>query len=566
MLRPSGAPAMLAIIAMSMAIVAPFIIRGVPFPSVNSGHDLAFQRLILEGLASNAWRGILPPIWFFDGYAGLGSPAPIFYGPGAFVPALALHRLGIEADPALALSMAAARVVGAIGMFAWLARSGASPAAAVVAAAIMALFPYNALNSPLIAFRYAETMAIGLLPWLFVAADRAMAATGGARAPYVLPIAVLFGAMAMTHLQQTLIAALVLPAWVLLRRGAAPAVLTCLGGVIGAGLAAWLLLPAISMRGLIHEAAWGFSGLMRAMSLFGPWLTGLIFEAEPSRWNTWPFWATLYLGWLLAMGLGMGALLSRVPDAAGRLAAWFTLLLALTMVPPLVWLFPHLPVLVNLQFPWRHMSILGVFAGLTGASLWASGRRPRWFIRCILVVLAGQLAWPWASLAFPPSVVAAHPHLFLQFREDDPAPTIQRPYLGAYEYLPATAIRSRFDWINVMAPPEPLAAICAREPCAELDRSIPGRLRVRLDGNPDGQLLPHFHWPGMTCTGCRLALDERTGLIRAWTSEGGSGTAVIQVAPLRPQLIGMAISGASLLLVAALGLLTLLPRRRINPA
>ncbi len=553
--------AIIALLGLSFATMAPHLLLGVPLFALNSGHDAMFHFEILAWLGEEPWRGPLPPIWFFNASTGLGAPPAVFYGVGAYLPALLFQALGLDADRALSLTLALARAAGVLGVAVWARRRGAGWDGAVVAAAIYTLLPSTLLNSAFIGVRYPETVAIGLLPWVLLLADRA-----GRGVAYLLPVALGFGLLAITHLQTTLLAALVLPAWVLATRGRAASGWLMLGGAFGACLAAWLLLPALTLRGLINEGGWNAATRMAELVLFGPWL----FEGWAEQPQSWPFWATLYAAWAIGTGLGlaglglagMGAAGPAVPPPAGaRMAAAFALMLGLSMVPPLAWAWPHVPLLVNVQFPWRHLPLLGLFAGLSAAGLCAAGAWPRRGIAALVLVMAAGLALPWAERLLPPPVFAAHQALLLHFPADRAAAAAERAAADYTppEYLPAGAMASGFDWDGQDARRAALATICAEQPCAVLDRSRPGQLRLALPP-AGGILLPHFFWPGLVCTGCDLALDARTGLIRATPRPGAAAEAVVRVAALPAQWAGIALSAAALALWGSLALWRL--RRR----
>ena len=529
-------------VALCMAASAAQLLRGLPLAGLNSAHDAGFHLIMLKALAEEAWRGLLPPLWFFAPAAGLGSPAPVFYGFGSYLPALALLRLGVEPDMALSAVVALARVAGALGVLLWAGRHGAGAAAAVVAAGVWLLFPFSLLHGPLIGFRYADTLALSILPWLLLAADRPM--PPGRRLAAVPLMALGYAALAVTHLPQTILAALILPAWVGLTRGWRCGLVVVLGGLLGAALASWFLLPAALLRPLINEAGWMAPALMARTSLFGPALFG---EALRSPFS--PFWAILYISW--ALGLGMALLgmarpgaMPPTPRAAARAAA----LLCLTMVPPLTWLWPHLPIIVYVQLPWRQMGWLALMAGMVAAGLWMAGAR-----RLVVLMLAGMalfLLYPWADRLLPSRLAAAHQDSLVRYPASyDPALFRTAFYTDfmVREYIPSAALRSGLDWTGHTERRAILARICAAEPCAELDRSMPGQPRAVLrPGASAGELLPIFHWPGQRCEGCRLELDPATGLARAWLLPGAGPEVAISVVALPAQRLGLAISAAAL--------------------
>jgi len=517
-----------------LAVAAMHVLRGMPLPGWNSGYDAGFHIVMLTNLAQEPWRGVLPPLWFFEATAGLGSPAPVFYGPGAYLPALALLGLGMAPDAALSAVLALARILGAVGVALWVARRGASAGGSAVAGAIWLLFPASLLHGPLMGFRYAETVAVGLLPWLLLAADRAMP-PGRRRIPILL-IALGYGALAITHLQQTLLAALFIPAWVAATRGVRAGCMVMLGGMLGAALAGWFLLPAALLRPLINEGGWNAAARMAQMALFSGAGGGPVAAS----------WAMLYLSW--ALGLGF-ALAGMARPGGGAACARFAALLCLTMVPPLTWLWPHLPIIVYVQFPWRHMPWLALMSGCVAAGLWMEGGRARRMVMLVLAGMAPLLLYPWADRLLSGGAAMAYRDALLQYpAERDPA-RFRQPFYTEFmppEYMPAAAIQTGLDWQDQDARRAILARICAARPCASLDRSSAGPPRAVLQQG-EAVLLPLFHWPGLRCAGCELSLDIATGLARARLLPGRAPLVVISAAPLPVQHLGLVISAAALL-------------------
>jgi hypothetical protein len=525
-----------------LAVAAMHMLRGVPLPGWNSGYDAGFHVVMLTSLAEEAWRGPLPPLWFFGATAGLGSPAPVFYGPGAYLPALAMLGLGMTPDAALSATLALARVVGTLGVAVWAARRGASPGGAAVAGAVWLLFPASLLHGPLMGFRYAETVAVGLLPWLLLSADRDMP-PGRAVAP-VLLIALGYGLLAVTHLQQTLLAALIIPAWVALTRGFRVGFMVVLGGMLGAALAAWFLLPAALLRPLINEGGWNAATRMAEMALFGPGTGG---AAAIS-------WAMLYLSWAVGAAFAVAGLRRRPALHGAGSAARFALVVCLTMAPPLTWLWPQLPIIVFVQFPWRHMPWLAAMAGLVAAGLWMAGGRGRPAVMLVLAGLALLLLYPWADRLLPPGLAAAHRDALLQYPATSDAGRFRQPFYAEFmppEYLTAAAIRSGLDWQDQDRRRAILAEICAARPCATLERETPGQPRTWLRPG-EVALLAILYWPGLRCAGCELELDPATGLARARLLPGAEALVTISVAALPVQCLGLAISAAALLAALAL--------------
>ena len=513
---------LISLVSIVSAVALTHLLLGVP----HNGHDTTFHLGTLAWLEAEPWRGVLPPLWLHQPFGDLGGPVPAFYGTAGYLPALALLALGTDLDMALSFGLALSRVAAGLGVALWLRDQGYWPAAA--GATFFVMFPFNFSVGPFIAFRYAEAMAFGLLPWLLLAADRPI----GRAAPRILMIGLCFAWLAMTHLISTILMAMILPAWVFLRRGRHSALVVVAGGALGAMLAAWLLLPALTLRGLIHEGGWTVAQRMADTALFQSWP---VQEAG----GDWSMYALLHLSWLICVVLAIVALTS------APLAARFSVGLCLAMAPPLVWAWPLLPILVNVQFSWRLLGPLSLFASALTAALWLRKPRSRLALGTMLLVLLGQLAIPWADLLGLPSYMAP------RFAADRAATALQvvARERGAAEYLPASAIASAIDWEDIVVAREELFTVCAVRACAP-SRVERGSLHIMLDGRPEGELVRHFFWPGMVCDGCEISAEPTTGLILARAAHPVE--AIVRVVPLGPQRMGLLISALGLVLVAVL--------------
>lgn len=510
------------------------------------GHDFGFHAAMVESLRTEPWDLPFPPRRLFAHNSGLGSPAAIFYATSPYLPIVGLRILGFGLDQAIAIDLAMIRLAGALGTYLWLRRGcELRPDAAAIGAALFALHPFLLLNSPLLAFRIAETTGATLLPWILLAIDRA----GGTPRRQVLAAALGFGALAMTHMISTMCAAVALPAWIWLRRGNMAAVYCMAGGLLGAGLAGWIMLPALTLRGDIDQAAWHASGLFRRHMLLRSWQWSELLRPgqgeEPGNGSRL-FWVTLYSAWLMALGLGLAGVLRR--SGPVRRAGLLLLALAACLAPPVARLLAHLPQVVVVQFPWRLMPELALFGAAVAAWLWQASPRARRILLPLVLVLGAQIALPWADQLFP----RLEPRIL--FHPGPPAGWHLEAY--APEYRPPVVHGIPQERFRDQA-----ARICAERGCAPLRPGRPGTLVATLDGSDRWQLLPQFWWRGLACEGCTLAPDPETGLTLA---RGGAGTVTLSVALLPPQVIGRVISAVSLVVLLVLLLAPAL--RRVGPA
>lgn len=144
--------------------------------------------LLAHGEPSLRW---LP----FDN-GGYGNPRFVFYPAAPFYLAGALTLAGAPPDVALRLLFAAALVAAALGSHRWLraALAGSGPAAGLAAlagSAIYALSPYL-LFAVYQRASFAETVALGLLPWAALAVDAWVDGRTGIATPASALAALLF--------------------------------------------------------------------------------------------------------------------------------------------------------------------------------------------------------------------------------------------------------------------------------------------------------------------------------------------------------------------------------------
>ena len=197
------------------------------------------------------------PRWFPEGNRGFGSPAFLFYPPGAYWLAAAVQRatgLGITAT--LLATAVLWRLGAALAAFGWL-RSRATPRAALAATALFSLQTYNMLVNPLVRFAYAEIAGTCLMLV-------ALRAAGARRILVWVPPA--FAALALTHLPMAVIAGGALPGWSFIagggvREGLSRVARCLLGCLLGAGIAGAYLVPALGLLPENNMAGWDTGGL-----------------------------------------------------------------------------------------------------------------------------------------------------------------------------------------------------------------------------------------------------------------------------------------------------------------
>jgi len=338
---------------------------GVPVYGRNIGHDANFALTALAYMDAGWAEGRYWPRWVLETNFGLGGGTFTTYPPLAYWAAALLRRVtGLGVEPTLALAMGLWRAGLVLTGFLWLRRH-VPPGPALAGAALAALLPYAGLVNPWIRFSYAEVAGAALLPLLLLAAERT---TEGRRGEGIAGLAVVFAALAMTHLPGCVLAAHLVPAYAWALGGPRAALRVALGGVAGAGLAACFLLPA---AGLLREM--NFEGLED-----GTWTRHMLGLAWPDA--SVPAGSFLLGVWAAAAVAVMAALgfawLGRGAAGGGlRRAALVLLGASAALMTVLTWpAWVILPQLRSVEFPWRAAGMLGLPLGALAALALAAPR------------------------------------------------------------------------------------------------------------------------------------------------------------------------------------------------
>ena len=197
---------LLTLLVIATAALTPLL--GVPVYGRNFGHDANFALTALNFMESGIREGRWWPRWVMETNFGLGGITFYTYPPmGYWVAAGVRIVSGLPVADSMALTMALWRLVFLGGCFLWLRRH-VPPAAALAAAALAALLPYPAMVNPWIRFSYAEVAGAAMLPFLLLAIERAAESRDGRGIP---GLAVVFGALAMTHLPSCALVAHIAP-------------------------------------------------------------------------------------------------------------------------------------------------------------------------------------------------------------------------------------------------------------------------------------------------------------------------------------------------------------------
>ena len=334
---------------------------GYPANTDDAQWHVNYSELFLRGLS----KGVIYPRWLADMNDGLGSPIFYFYPPLAYYLTSLLGSVTGDQSGLGMLAMAVAVILVASGMtaYAWLRLWVGRPSATAGAVLYMAM-PYHLMIDLWTRSAFTEFAAFVWVPLMFLAVEDVRAGR-----PRGVPLLSLIAALLMvTHLITAMLCAGVLVLYLLLRFRD-PLAFARAGGaaVVGLGLAAVYLIPVLTMR----------SGVLM---LVPPLSNGVFLFAqaaglgEPPRVVLWVALDLLFFG-QVAVCLFLLVCHKAAPAPAGRvglICAGIALILLLSMV---VWFAPLwrlLPVLRNVQYPFRVDTIVD-FAIVTSTAILIDG-------------------------------------------------------------------------------------------------------------------------------------------------------------------------------------------------
>ena len=441
--------------------MAPSLVWGT-LPSHSSMHNLTWAAQFSDQVLS----GILYPRWLSGSFDGLGAPTFYFYPPLAFWVDAAIRGLTADLLPtSWRLSVTAVVLLWASGaaMYAWLRLQRVYSRAALVGALAYAAAPYHLVDHYLRG-ALAEFASYAALP--VVMAGISLVAR---RRPSGIPVlAIAYAGLVTSHLPTALLISLTaIPAYVLFTawhtRSSDPFfLLRCgLGIVLGLGLAAPYLLPALTLQGAV---------LIDWMWRYGFRIDDS-FLLMPDRWVQPDYMfvviAACAAGWLLA---SLSVMSRRGP---GLLWAGMSVgaLLLLSGLFPWVW---HLPMVSRVGFPWR-LLIVVEFTAITAVCLTPQLWRER-IPRLLLLFAAAGLAMA-TTVTIRGTVVRVE----LAIKGDVPAEQ------DAREYLPAGfPQRPNAGYADLDLAPAASAPLIACDPAPRLCSATPerfGALRLALDSD-----------------------------------------------------------------------------------
>jgi hypothetical protein len=380
---------LLAVLLIALIAALPFLTRpGLPRHTDLELHVFRaaeFERLLAE-------RPLEYPRWAPNFYYGYGYPIFNYYAPLTYyaVGAIALVPV-LDIVDAMKIVLVLTFVSAAYGAF-FFARRHFGGSGGVVAAAATVLSPYVLFIDPFMRGDAAEFLALGILPWVFLAFDRPLSS-----AREIALAALALAALVLSHNLMALIGAGLLAAWLAWRGvfvdGVGRWLRDAASVALAAGLTAVFWLPFFAERGAVRLDVAGpghFDFRNHFVEL------GTLLRPSPvlDMGATAPhfIYNLGFAQWLLALPALLAITRWRSQPGA-RIAAFFVLAsitLIFLMTPTSQALWEAVPPAALIQFPWRFLGpaafTLAMCAGYTVSAFRRSGIAAAIALSLLLVV------------------------------------------------------------------------------------------------------------------------------------------------------------------------------------
>ena len=384
--------------------------------NTRGGGDSPFLLQRLHQLTAALADGHFPARWLPDAAYGDGYPFFNFYAPLSIYIAAAFRFIGFSFVRSIHLAQLTGFIVAGLGAFYLGRRWLGSEWAGLLAAVAYTVAPFHMVNVYVRGDSLAEFWAMGLYPWVLLAAAKLVAGGGwrraerasldaprrvagapasedadSARATRHVPratriawFALAYAALILSHNISALIFSPFLLLYLLLGflrgsrrspllpRSPAPLLGTAAALLLAFALAAWFFVPALAEQGLaqlgpVTEGYFHYSNHFRGLDLAQG---GLLFDYNPDGGVAFRMGlvqvalAVVGGGWLV---VGRRRPTTNHPPPLLFIIAGF--FIATFMITPLARpLWDHLPLLPFTQFPWRFLSVQALFGALlTGA-------------------------------------------------------------------------------------------------------------------------------------------------------------------------------------------------------
>jgi len=366
-----------------LTMVLVTIVVGLPLIAgrVLAGQDIVNYLMIAQQTAANLREGVFLPSWAGGFNAGYGSPLLVFFPPlTGFLNSIPV-LLGIPVISGVCALALVAHLLSGWAAYGWLRSAGARQVA-LPAAIVYMVAPYRLVDLYLRS-ALAEH-------WVFIWPPLILWASSAQNLRPVVRVVLLsltVAALLLTNIPLAVLFGIGLGVWVLASRRVRPYRVQVVGGAgLGFGLAAFMLVPqAMASVFLNLDICFGPAAVALRPS------SNTLFTAGLGTWNLNTFFSLTLLSTFVIAVLAYCLLSSErkktVTDRGLLAAAVLCVVVTLGPFGP-VW--DAVPVLSNLQFPWRITSVLTLLAAALVARL---ELRRSWQI----TVLAALMAIPFAS-------------------------------------------------------------------------------------------------------------------------------------------------------------------------
>lgn len=364
-------------------------------------HSVTYNYVWTSQFGTEMAKGNLYPRWLPGSFEGLGSPTFYFYPPIAFWIAGAFDAGGLSTLAAINMAAFLTLLLSGIAMYHWLSARGTYP---LLGAILYMAAPYHLMDF-YVRGALAEFTAFIWYPLIALAITRLPERRG------VILLALAYGGLVLTHLPMAVLTGFFLIAPLGLfktwqdRRVFWP---LAASGALAVGLAAFYLVPALTMQGYISSHL-----------LWGPWY-------RPSSWGLLAHGPLLQMLSIPVLIVGL-AVLSLSARSIWTFISLLAALAALGLIP-FIW---DIPPFAQAQFPWRLLGIIE-FAAIT--AMLSCRPRPILLGLGLGLVLFAFIKWTAESAEYLTTPV--------------PYAMIERDLPDAAEYLPAglnTALITDFE-------------------------------------------------------------------------------------------------------------------------
>ena len=298
------------------------------------------------------------PRWLEYSNFGFGNATFAFYPPLCMVATLPFALLGADLPTSLILSNALGIFACGLGLYLCARTWLPLPWWGAVLVGVMGMSGHYFLGDFFIRGAMGEGWAVAVIPWILWRTGELIRSKKG-----VVPLAVAYGMLVLSHLPTLLIFTLVWIPWVLIATQERGVILRVYAGfALGLLWTSFYLLPAFLDQALVQIDGVNFSDEYKPQ--FRLMVSGLL-RLQPQFTQHWYETSLLRFWWIGVVALALSWLGSPIPWTwlwlAGIPMAFMTDLLG--------WVYPLVQALQRIQFSWRWMGITSVSVPLLLGSL-----------------------------------------------------------------------------------------------------------------------------------------------------------------------------------------------------